>query len=77
MGSGAESGWLARTLLDDGLVESIDIGGLDVFATILLEEVQPVADTAREMFRASSLSDVKRDPHLITDSRMGNSAIFQ
>ena len=61
-------------MLDDGLVKGVDVGSLDVFASILLEEVQPVADTTRETFKVRLLSNGEGDPHLITDSRIGNSA---
>lgn len=60
------------TLFDHRLVERIDIGGLDIFGAILLEDSQSIAYTAiASMKKGDRLK--RGDANLITASRIGSS----
>jgi hypothetical protein len=68
----------ARTLLNHGMIELVDICTLDVLPAVALECGEAVADTTHAAM-SSGLPDKRRarDPDLVTASRIGSSVYTQ
>jgi hypothetical protein len=65
------------TLLDDSFVDAEDIAGTDVFASVLLESREAIADAAglEDQITPTSGSQRKSKTDFTSASRMGSSSV--